>query len=107
MKTYLKFIELKPSVKFFCDHDAEKILEEIAIKEAQGNPMTVTGVMEMGFVSAATAFRKLGGLRNVGYVKAVYGDLDKRTKFLKITPMAKSYLSALEATMNLAKEQTK
>lgn len=107
MKTYLKFIELKSKIKFFCDSDCERLLELIALRELNGNAMTVKQAMESGFVSPATIHRKLGLLRDVGYVKTVHQDLNRRTKFFKLTPMGKSYFSSVEAAMILAEEQTK
>ena len=76
-----------------CAHISSKQLElfiEIAIKDGQGQPMTVSQTMALrGIASSAALHNRIDDLREAGMIRINYKGEDRRTKYL--TPSNKGY----------------
>jgi DNA-binding MarR family transcriptional regulator len=99
MKHYLKFVEIKATIKFDCDQDCEKLLETIAVHEYKYEPYTIGHLMNSGFLSPATIHRKIYMLEDAGYISLTYKKPNRRTKYILITKKAEKYLNAIESVM--------
>ena len=78
------------------DLEARKLLEIIAVRHEQQQPLTVTEAMALAHIaSPATIHRKLDQLRESGLVEARFEDNNRRTKFLVPTPQALQRFEAL------------
>lgn len=101
MKQYLKFLDeaSQPVIPF--DKTAQQLLEEVAMTYSEGSkPLTVTNVMEMFHIaSPATMHRKMNDLLAFGYITLVYEGENRRTKYLKLTPLAVKYFEKMESIM--------
>jgi len=94
---YLKF--LQAISKLESDQNIQKnitpvavlLLNEIAIKEFEENPMTISQAMELkAFGSRSTLHRKLAELRLVGLVETRQLESNKVAKYLFTTQSAKN-----------------
>ena len=78
------------------DLEARKLLEIIAVRHEQRQPLTVTEAMALAHIaSPATIHRKLDQLRESGLVEARFEDNNRRTKFLIPTQAALNHFEAL------------
>jgi Fe2+ or Zn2+ uptake regulation protein len=85
------------------DLDAKKLLEVIAVRHAQGKPLTVTDAMALNTIaSPATIHRKLDQLRELGMIDTVFEGKNRRTKFLIPTQQAQQYFEKLSQVMEQA-----
>ena len=76
------------------DLEAKKLLEVIAVHEANKNPLTVTAAMGLGHIaSPATIHRKLDVLRELGMIDTVFEGKNRRTKYLVPTKAASDYFA--------------
>jgi DNA-binding MarR family transcriptional regulator len=68
------------------------ILNEIAVKDFDKQPLTVSQAMEFRALgSPATLHRKIHGLREAGMISVESVGTDRRTKYLHITQAARDY----------------
>jgi DNA-binding MarR family transcriptional regulator len=78
------------------DPTAKKLLEIIAVRQAMGNPMTVADAMALSdLASSATLHRKIDMLREAGLIDMIFGDKNRRTKYLVPTDLANDYFSKM------------
>ena len=78
------------------DLEAKKLLEIIAVRHEERQPLTVTEAMALSHIaSPATIHRKLDQLREVGLVEACFEDNNRRTKFLVPTQAALNHFETL------------
>lgn len=100
-KDYLKFVakrQLVDSSLGVCPL-ALLLLEVVAIKESEGQRMTVTDAMHLyDLASPATMHRKINDLVELGYVSLQYRSGNRRTKYLSLTEHSMNHFTAL-ATM--------
>jgi hypothetical protein len=105
---YLRFLTLLHTIEGKgelppLDLDAKKLLEAIAVRHAQNQPLTVTEAMGMSQIaSPATIHRKLDVLREVGMIDTQFEGTNRRTKFLVPTPQANLYFQAHNQAMSQA-----
>jgi DNA-binding MarR family transcriptional regulator len=94
---FLRFLHLTQAISgewtaSNLDFTALRLLEELAIAHSQGESMTVTEAMNLGFIaSPATLHRKLDQLREAGYIDFSFKGTNRRTKFLAPTEIAEKY----------------
>ena len=82
------------------DLEAKKLLEVIAVHEANKNPLTVTAAMNLGHIaSPATIHRKIDDLRIAGLVDTEFQGDNRRTKYLTPTPRARKYFDKVNALL--------
>ena len=109
---YLRFLTLLHTIEGkgelpSLDLDAKKLLETIAVRHAQGKPLTVTEAMAMAHIaSPATIHRKLDVLREIGMIDTQFEGSNRRTKFLVPTPQAAQYFQTHSKVMDQALAQT-
>jgi len=109
---YLRFLTLLHTIEgkgelLALDLDAKKLLETIAVRHAQGKPLTVTEAMAMAHIaSPATIHRKLDVLREIGMIETQFEGSNRRTKFLVPTPQAAKYFQTHSQVMDQALSQT-
>ena len=105
---YLRFLSLLHAIEGkgelpTLDLDAKKLLEVIAVQHSQGQAMTVTDAMALAHVaSPATIHRKLDLLREIGMIETHFEGSNRRTKYLKPTPQAEKYFTAVGEVMHKA-----
>jgi DNA-binding transcriptional ArsR family regulator len=88
------------------DLEAKKLLEVIAVHEANKNPLTVTAAMNLGHIaSPATIHRKLDVLRELGMIDTVFEGKNRRTKYLVPTQAAHDYFDSVGKAMTEALAQ--
>jgi DNA-binding MarR family transcriptional regulator len=91
---YLKYLNLtqeneRLTVPPEIPHDAFKLLEIIASRHYENNPITVSEAMRLGVIaSPASIHRKLDILREGGLITSLHKDNDRRTQYLK--PLTKA-----------------
>ena len=82
------------------DLDAKKLLEVIAVRHDQKQPLTVTDAMALSSIaSPATIHRKLDQLRDLGLIHTVYEGTNRRTKYLVPTEAALAYFNSVGQVM--------
>lgn len=82
------------------DLEAKKLLEVIAVHDANRTPLTVTAAMNLGHIaSPATIHRKLDVLRELGMIDTVFEGKNRRTKYLVPTQTAHSYFESVGEAM--------
>lgn len=88
------------------DLEAKKLLEVIAVHDANKSPLTVTAAMNLGHIaSPATIHRKLDVLRELGMIDSVYEGKNRRTKYLIPTQAALDYFESVGQAMTKALAQ--
>ena len=93
-KIYLRFLQMMQALEGGdgttpMDLDAKKLLEVIAVRHTQGNPLTVTEAMGLHQIaSPATIHRKIDQLRDLELVETTFEGNNRRTKFLVPTEAA-------------------
>jgi len=105
--TYLRFLSLahalEGSTVLTVDETARHLLQLIALRHAQGNPLTVTEAITMSTVaSPATIHRKLDALREADLIVQTFEGKNRRTKYLAPTPAADAYFAKLGEVMSKA-----
>lgn len=97
-KDYLNFVakrQLVDSSLGVCPL-ALLLLEVVAIKESEGNRMTVTDAMHLNdMASPATLHRKINDLIELGYISLAYRSGNRRTKYLSLTELSLNHFTAL------------
>jgi DNA-binding MarR family transcriptional regulator len=107
-KTYLRFLSLMHAIEGSgqlpaLDLDAKRLLEVIAVKQSQGQSITVTDAMALSYIaSPATIHRKLDQLRELGMIDSHYEGTNRRTKYLKTTDKAQEYFSTVGSLIHQA-----
>lgn len=105
--SYLKFLatahalDAESSVFRELDPLALRLLEIIAVKHHAGEPLTaMKATMLPATASQSTMHRKLTMLLNMGMVKMVHKDNNRRTKFIEPTEKAEDRFSRLGQAMS-------
>ena len=99
MNQYLNFLNESSEIIVPFDKTAQQLLEEVAMTYSEGSkPLTVSDVMEMFHIaSPATMHRKMNDLLVFGYIALAYEGTNRRTKYLKLTPLATKYFEKMNA----------
>jgi hypothetical protein len=85
------------------DDIGKKLLEIIAIRSAQGQPMVVTQTMELSEIaSPATIHRRITVLLKAGLIEVVKKDENQKIKFLIPTKASIDYFEKLGHLMTSA-----
>ena len=98
---YIRFLDLLHALEggtraADLDLEARKLLEVIAVRYEQKNPLTVTEAMALAHIaSPATIHRKLDQLRQAGLVDANTEGNNRRTKYLIPTQQAHDYFERI------------
>ena len=107
-QVYLRFLNLLHTLEGAgqmpdIDADSRKLLELIALKHNQQNPLTISEAMALVHIaSPATIHRKLDLLRDVGMVDTVHEGKNRRTKYLVPTQKAFEHFAGLGQAMQKA-----
>jgi DNA-binding MarR family transcriptional regulator len=105
---YLRFLSLLHTIEGKgelpqLDLDAKKLLEVIAVRHTQGQPLTVSDAMALTHVaSPATIHRKLDLLREIGMIETQFEGSNRRTKYLRPTTQAEKYFATVGEVMHQA-----
>ena len=82
------------------DEIGKKLLETIAIKSAQVQPMVVTQTMELSDIaSPATIHRRIEILKKAGLIQVVQTEQNQKIKFLVPTQISIDYFDKLGKLM--------
>jgi hypothetical protein len=85
------------------DDVGKKLLEAIAIRSAQGQPLVVTQTMELSDIaSPATIHRRIGILLKAGLIQVQQTEQNQKIKFLVPTQMSIDYFDKLGKLMTSA-----
>jgi len=85
------------------DDVGKKLLETIAIRSAQGQPLVVTQTMELSDIaSPATIHRRIGILLKAGLIQVKQTEQNQKIKFLVPTQMSIDYFDKLGKLMTSA-----
>lgn len=77
-----------------------RLLDEIALEDEQGTPLTVTGLMGLAHIaSPATLHRKMQLLMAEDLIELQVDPENKRSKFVGLTKKGKRYYAMLAALM--------
>ena len=107
-QVYLRFLNLLHTLEGAgqmpdIDADSRKLLELIALKHNQQQPLTISEAMALGHIaSPATIHRKLDLLRDVGMVETVHEGQNRRTKYLVPTTKAFDHFAGVGKVMQQA-----
>jgi len=99
--TFIRFLHLKEvlsghHVEAEIDLTAQKLLEVVCMRHADGKPLTVTDAMELqNIASPATLHRKLSTLLELGYVSFEFESGNRRTKYIHPSAKTDAYFEAL------------
>ncbi|MFY9129424.1 MAG: hypothetical protein WAO82_12110 [Limnohabitans sp.] len=82
------------------DDIGKKLLEAIAIKSAQGQPLVVTQTMELSEIaSPATIHRRIEILKKAGLIQVMQTEQNQKIKFLVPTQISIDYFDKLGKLM--------
>jgi len=85
------------------DDVGKKLLEIIAIRSAQGQPLVVTQTMELSDIARpATIHRRIGILLKAGLIQVKQTEQNQKIKFLVPTQMSIDYFDKLGKLMTSA-----
>ncbi|MEN9996870.1 MAG: hypothetical protein RL462_1646 [Pseudomonadota bacterium] len=85
------------------DDVGKKLLEIIAIRSAQGQPLVVTQTMELSDIaSPATIHRRIAVLLKAGLIQVMQTEQNQKIKFLVPTQMSIDYFDKLGKLMTSA-----
>jgi Fe2+ or Zn2+ uptake regulation protein len=85
------------------DEIGKKLLETIAIKSAQGQPMVVTQTMELSDIaSPATIHRRIEVLKKAGLIQVFQTEQNQKIKYLVPTQTSIDYFEKLGKLMTSA-----
>lgn len=107
-QVYIRFLSLLHTLEGgsdvpAMDLDAKKLLEVIAVRHDQKQPLTVTEAMGLSQIaSPATIHRKLDQLRDMGMVSTVFDGANRRTKYLVPTDVAQAYFDSVGRALTQA-----
>jgi DNA-binding MarR family transcriptional regulator len=81
-------------------HLQRLVLDEIALNEFQGHPLTVRELLtNQAIASPATLHKHLMALRRLGYVYTASVSDDRRSKYLQLTAQGNRYISTLSKAL--------
>ncbi len=82
------------------DDIGQKLLEAIAIRSAQGQPLVVTQTMELSEIaSPATIHRRIEILKKAGLIQVLQTEQNQKVKFLVPTQTSIDYFDKLGKLM--------
>jgi DNA-binding MarR family transcriptional regulator len=91
------------SINRSCAHISSKQLVlfiEIALKHAQGQPMTVSQTMALRSIASSAALHdRIDDLREAGMIHVSYNGADRRTKYLIPSDKGHRYLTYMGALL--------
>jgi DNA-binding MarR family transcriptional regulator len=102
---YLRFLSLLHAIENSkdlppMDLEAKRLLEMIAVRFEERNPLTVTEAMALNQIaSPATLHRKLDQLREMGMIDTFFEGTNRRTKYMVPTPSAQRYFDKVEKAL--------
>ncbi|MEI6470201.1 MAG: hypothetical protein WCO72_12075 [Betaproteobacteria bacterium] len=97
MSYYLRYITIFKLMggrnkEFELEPTSERILDEIALRELQNDPITVSYLMLLdNITSPATLHRKFSQMLKDEWVETRFENDNRRTKYIHLTKKAKSY----------------
>jgi DNA-binding MarR family transcriptional regulator len=97
---YFRFLQIANAIQKASlpalDENSMALLNTIALKHSQGEPMTVSQAMGLAALgSQTTLHRRLDALREAGFIDQVPHGLDRRIKYLIPTAAAQAYFSKM------------
>ena len=97
---YFRFLQIANAIQKASlpalDENSMALLNTIALKHSQGEPMTVSQAMGLAALgSQTTLHRRLDALRLAGFIDQVPQGLDRRIKYLIPTAAAQAYFSKM------------
>ena len=97
---YFRFLQIANAIQKAnlpaLDENSMAMLNTIALKHSQGEPMTVSQAMGLAALgSQTTLHRRLDALRVAGFIDQVPQGLDRRIKYLIPTARAQAYFSKM------------
>lgn len=97
---YFRFLQIANAIQKASlpalDENSMALLNTIALKHSQGEPMTVSQAMGLAALgSQTTLHRRLDALREAGFIDQVPQGLDRRIKYLIPTAAAQAYFSKM------------
>ena len=97
---YFRFLQIANAIQKAIlpalDENSMALLNTIALKHSQGEPMTVSQAMGLAALgSQSTLHRRLDALRVAGFIDQVPQGLDRRIKYLIPTALAQAYFSKM------------
>lgn len=103
-KIYTRYLDIIRNVEPLpVDLMAQRLLDEIALRQAKGSLITVTQAMGLSHIaSPATLHRKLDELLDAKLINQNFGEKDRRTKYLVPSKKAHAYFTTLGSAMALA-----
>jgi SOS-response transcriptional repressor LexA len=103
---YLRYLVLADTLRqtnidlLGIDEIGKKLLEAIAIRSAQGQPLVVTQTMELSDIaSPATIHRRIEILKKAGLIKVMQTEQNQKIKFLVPTQTSIDYFEKLGKLM--------
>lgn len=105
MNPYINFVNFVKAITASdtfpkLDHLPRLILDEIALNEFQGNPLTVRDLLlNQAIASPATLHKHLMALRRQGYVYTASVAEDRRSKYLQLTAQGHQYINTLSKAL--------
>ena len=103
--TYLRFVELSRTVMNMIhtehlDETARLLLDELAVRDGHGKPMTVAELMALQKIaSPATLHKKFNLLLKAQMVDTIFEGDNRRTKYVTLLPKAKSFYTRLDGVL--------
>ena len=105
MNPYINFVNLVKAISAAdtfpkVGHLPRLILDEIALNEFQGSPLTVRDLLSnQAIASPATLHKHLMALRRSGYVYTASVTEDRRSKYLTLTAQGHQYINTLSKAL--------
>ena len=105
MNPYINFVNLLKAISASdtfpkLAHLQRLVLDEIALNEFQGHPLTVRELLtNQAIASPATLHKHLMALRRLGYVYTASVSDDRRSKYLQLTAQGNRYISTLSKAL--------
>ncbi len=105
---YLRYLVLAEALRqshidFSGNEIGKKLLETIAIKNAQGHPMVVTETMDLSEIaSPATIHRRIEVLKKAGLIQVFQTEKNHKIKYLVPTQASIDYFEKLGKLMTSA-----
>jgi predicted transcriptional regulator len=104
--SYLRFLRIVSALEIDARYKKElcntalQLLNEIAIKDHDSEPLTVSQAMDLAVIgSPANLHRKLQDLHRVGLVSIESKDKDRRVKYITLTKDALDYFKSQSDAM--------
>lgn len=105
MNPYINFVNLLKAISVSdtfpkLAHLQRLVLDEIALNEFQGHPLTVRDLLtNQAIASPATLHKHLMALRRLGYVYTASVSEDRRSKYLQLTAQGHRYINTLSKAL--------